>query len=48
MTARCERWAVISGGFIRERVAREHQGDLLYEGNRRGAVFTMTLPPFDR
>ena len=25
---------------------RRHQGDLLYEGTRRGAVFTVTLPPF--
>jgi len=25
---------------------REHQGQLLFEGNRRGAVFTVTLPPF--
>ena len=27
-------------------VVREHQGQLLYEGNRRGAVFTVVLPPF--
>jgi hypothetical protein len=25
---------------------KEHQGQLLYEGNRRGAVFTVMLPPF--
>jgi len=25
---------------------RWHQGELLYEGNRRSAVFTVTLPPF--
>jgi hypothetical protein len=25
---------------------REHQGELLYDGNRRGAVFTVVLPPF--
>jgi signal transduction histidine kinase len=27
-------------------IAREHQGELLFEGNRRGAVFTVILPPF--
>jgi hypothetical protein len=25
----------------------EHQGQLLYEGTRRGAVFTVVLPPFN-
>ena len=25
---------------------RWHQGQLLFEGNRRGAVFTVVLPPF--
>jgi hypothetical protein len=25
---------------------RWHQGPLIYEGNRRGAVFTDALPPF--
>jgi hypothetical protein len=25
---------------------REHQGQLMYEGNRHGAVFTVALPPF--
>jgi hypothetical protein len=25
---------------------QEHRGDLVYEGNRRGAIFTVTLPPF--
>jgi hypothetical protein len=23
-----------------------HQGQLIYEGNRRGAIFTVALPPF--
>jgi hypothetical protein len=27
-------------------VVRWHQGQLLFEGNRRGAVFTVVLPPF--
>ena len=27
-------------------VVREHQGQLIYEGSRKGAVFTVTLPPF--
>jgi signal transduction histidine kinase len=35
------------GLFMSYGIVREHQGDLLYEGNRRGAVFTVTLPPFD-
>jgi signal transduction histidine kinase len=34
------------GLFMSYGIVREHQGDLLYEGNRRGAVFTVTLPPF--
>ena len=34
------------GLFMSYGVVREHQGDLLYEGNRRGAVFTVVLPPF--
>jgi len=34
------------GLFMSFGIVREHQGDLLYEGNRRGAVFTVTLPPF--
>ena len=25
---------------------RGHQGEFLYEGKLRGAVFTITLPPF--
>jgi hypothetical protein len=27
-------------------VVRGHQGQSIYEGNRCGAVFTVTLPPF--
>jgi signal transduction histidine kinase len=27
-------------------IVREHQGQLLFEGNRRGAIFTVILPPF--
>ena len=34
------------GLFMSYGIVREHQGQLLYEGNRRGAVFTVTLPPF--
>jgi two-component system NtrC family sensor kinase len=35
------------GLFMSYGIVREHQGDLLYEGNkRRGAVFTVTLPPY--
>jgi hypothetical protein len=32
--------------LIREIVVRWHQGNLIFEGTRRGAVFTVTLPPF--
>jgi signal transduction histidine kinase len=35
------------GLFMSYGIVREHQGDLLYEGNRRGAVFTVVLPPFN-
>jgi len=34
------------GLFMSFGIVREHQGDLKYEGGRRGAVFTVTLPPF--
>jgi len=34
------------GLFMSYGIVREHQGDLRYEGNRRGAVFTVILPPF--
>jgi signal transduction histidine kinase len=34
------------GLFMSYGIVREHQGQLLFEGNRRGAVFTVTLPPF--
>ena len=34
------------GLFMSYGIVREHQGELLYEGNRRGATFTVTLPPF--
>ena len=34
------------GLFMSYGIVREHQGHLLYEGNRRGAVFTVVLPPF--
>ncbi|HEY1420953.1 MAG TPA: HAMP domain-containing sensor histidine kinase [Candidatus Dormibacteraeota bacterium] len=36
------------GLFMSYGVIREHQGQLLFEGNRRGAVFTVILPPFSR
>ena len=34
------------GLFMSYGIVREHRGDLVYEGNRRGAVFTVVLPPF--
>jgi len=34
------------GLFMSYGIVREHQGDLIYEGSRRGAIFTVTLPPF--
>jgi len=34
------------GLFMSYGIVREHRGQLLFEGNRRGAVFTVTLPPF--
>ena len=34
------------GLFMSYGIVREHQGQLIYEGNRRGAVFTVTLPPY--
>jgi signal transduction histidine kinase len=36
------------GLFMSYGIVREHQGELLYEGNRRGAVFTVVLPPYER
>jgi signal transduction histidine kinase len=35
------------GLFMSYGIVREHQGQLTYEGNRRGAVFTVSLPPFN-
>jgi signal transduction histidine kinase len=34
------------GLFMSYGIVREHQGQLLFEGHRRGAVFTVVLPPF--
>jgi signal transduction histidine kinase len=34
------------GLFMSYGIVKEHQGHLLYEGSRRGAVFTVALPPF--
>ena len=34
------------GLFMSYGVVREHQGELRYDGGNRGAVFTVTLPPF--
>jgi signal transduction histidine kinase len=33
------------GLFVSYGIIREHQGRLLYEGDKRGAVFTVVLPP---
>jgi len=34
------------GLFMSYGIVREHQGELTYSGSTRGAVFTVTLPPF--
>ena len=34
------------GLFMSFGIVKEHQGDLRYEGSRRGGVFTVVLPPF--
>ena len=34
------------GLFMSYGIVREHQGELLFEGTRRGAVFTVVLPPY--
>jgi signal transduction histidine kinase len=34
------------GLFMSFGIVKEHQGELSYEGTRRGAIFTVTLPPF--
>jgi signal transduction histidine kinase len=34
------------GLFMSYGIVREHRGELVYEGNRRGAIFTVVLPPF--
>jgi signal transduction histidine kinase len=34
------------GLFMSYGIVREHQGELLFEGTRRGAVFTVVLPSF--
>jgi signal transduction histidine kinase len=34
------------GLFMSYGIVREHQGQLLFEGTRRGAVFTVVLPPY--
>jgi len=34
------------GLFMSYGIVREHQGQLTYNGSSRGAVFTVTLPPF--
>jgi signal transduction histidine kinase len=34
------------GLFMSYGIVREHRGDLIYEGSRRGAVFTVALPSF--
>jgi two-component system sensor histidine kinase PilS (NtrC family) len=34
------------GLFMSYGIVREHQGDLVYQGSRHGAIFTVTLPPY--
>jgi signal transduction histidine kinase len=34
------------GLFMSYGIVKEHQGQLIYEGSRKGAVFTVTLPPY--
>jgi signal transduction histidine kinase len=34
------------GLFMSYGIVREHQGQLLFEGSRRGAIFSVVLPPF--
>jgi two-component system sensor histidine kinase HupT/HoxJ len=34
------------GLFMSYGIVREHQGNLSYEGDRHGAVFTVSLPPW--
>jgi signal transduction histidine kinase len=34
------------GLFMSYGIVREHQGDLIYSGSNRGAVFTVVLPPY--
>ena len=34
------------GLFMSYGIVREHQGNLNYEGSKRGAVFTVSLPPY--
>ena len=34
------------GLFMSYGIVREHQGQLIYEGSRRGAIFTVIFPPF--
>lgn len=36
------------GLFMSYGIVREHQGQLVFEGSKRGAVFTVVLPPFTR
>jgi signal transduction histidine kinase len=36
------------GLFMSFGIVKEHQGQLSYEGNRRGAIFSVALPPFTR
>ena len=36
------------GLFMSYGIVREHQGQLVYEGNRKGAIFSVVLPHFDR
>jgi signal transduction histidine kinase len=36
------------GLFMSYGIVREHQGDLLYSGSSRGAVFTVVLPPYSQ
>jgi hypothetical protein len=48
LEAHLKSWVGASGPLAsyRRNVLAGIRGDLLYEGNRHGAIFTVVLPPF--